>query len=258
MAISPICAFGVGPGTPGGTNTSDYLSVGQSGVLIGPDMVLTAKHVGAFPFTLPGYGTFSVIVNSERTDPNSDLALFRINNQGMVLPFTTVLDTPVIDGSTITMVGFGSSGVLNSAGTGYDNSLGNGIRRKANAIVNRTEFISYPNTLIGTALISILRENGEGALYGGDSGGGWFQNVNGTSYLVGTSSFINVWGSWTGSNAWQFSSSNDDYFASGAVSLAHASSWLRANGANVVPEPSSWFVLGTVCIVFAGRYRRST
>lgn len=247
VAVGPCMVLAVAPGLIGEGDTADFTAVGKvfsaSAVLVGPDLVLTAKHVGVGAFTLPGYGTFGV-VGTGVTDPNTDLGLFRIDNRGMALPYATILDAPVADGSNVTMVGYGLSGRLNADGTGYVMDVPRGTRRKAQAIIDRTEFIAYPNFQPGDTLISILRENGQGALANGDSGGGIFQNVGGIHYLVGINSFINVWGNWNGANAYQFSSSNENYFGSGAVSLSHASSWLRSNGATVVPEPSTLLILG--------------
>jgi len=258
VALVPTWVQAVAPGTPGDTDTVDFRPVGKvfsaSAVLVGPDLVLTAKHVGVAEFRLPFYGDFQPI-GPGISHPDSDLLLFRIDNLGMTLPYSRIKGSPVSDGAAITMAGYGISGVLNGAGTGYDMSLPRGPRRKANALVSRTEYKSYGAFVPGYSLISILRENGQGALANGDSGGGIFETVGGESLLVGINSFVDVWGNWNGSNAYQFSSSNDNYFASGAVSLSHYADWLRANGASVVPEPATMIVAVTGFSLFLRRRR---
>lgn len=237
ITMAPAWVRAVAPGLPGDSDSIAFPSVGKvfsaSAVLVGPDLVLTAKHVGAGQFRLPFYGNFDV-VGQPVSNPASDIMLFRIDNRGMNLPYVRILANPLPDGAQVSMVGYGVSGVLNGSGTGYDMSLPRGVRRWANAIVARTEYMDYGSFVPGYSLISILRENGQGALANGDSGGGIFRTVNGTSYLVGINSFVDVWGSWNGSHAYLFSQSQVDYFGSGAVSLAHYAIWLRANGASVV------------------------
>ena len=129
------------------------------------------------------------------------------------------------------MVGYGTSGVLDSFGTGYEMSLARGTRRSAPAYVSRTEHFTFGSFVAGQSLISILRANGQGAVANGDSGGGWFHKVKNTTYLVGVTSFHQVWG--TGL-PYLFSSSETDYYAGGAVSLWHYRDWLHLNGAQVV------------------------
>ncbi|MFY9233731.1 MAG: trypsin-like serine protease [Fimbriimonadaceae bacterium] len=237
LAMAPAWVLAVAPGQEGDTDALEFRSVGKvfsaSAVLVGPDLVLTAKHVGMGQFRLPFYGNFDP-VGQPMVEPSSDIMLFRIDNRGMQLPYTPVLGNPVPDGAQISMVGYGVSGILNGSGTGYDMSLPRGPRRWANAIVDRTEYMDYGSFVPGYSLISILRQNGQGALANGDSGGGIFQTINGRDYVVGINSFIDVWGNWNGGQAYLFSLSDTNYFASGAVSLAHYATWLRANGAIVV------------------------
>lgn len=200
--------------------------------MVGPNLVLTAKHVGAGNITLPGYGTFAP-VGPPMLHPDADIMLFRIDNQGMALPWSKILADPMPNGAAITMVGYGISGFLNAAGTGYDMSLPRGTRRSAPALVSRTEYQQYGSFVPGMSLISILRQNGQGVVANGDSGGAWFHMVGGSAYLVGITSFHSVWGSWTGANAYMFSSSEVDYYGGGAVSLWHYRDWLLLNGAHI-------------------------
>lgn len=251
----PLSALAVAPGLATDTNTSDFAFVGNlngaSGVLVGPDLVLTAKHVGAGTFTMPGFGSFAAVGGSAVSDPNSDLTLFRINVGANTLPYATIDVSAMNFGDTVTMVGFGGSGNLNGMGTGYDITIGAGTRRKANAIYEFTEYVydAPSNYLAGYSLIAPLRQNGQGALVGGDSGGGWFRNGR----LVGTNAFIGTWGN--GANFF-FSNSNTDFFASGAISLSDNAAFLRNNGATLVPEPGSVAVIGLGLAMLVRRRRR--
>jgi PEP-CTERM motif len=248
-----LSAFAVAPGSASDTNTTDFTFVGTvngaSGVLVGNDMVLTAKHVGAGTFTMPGIGSYSVVGGSVVSDPNSDLTLFRIDVGAATLAHATVDIGPMNFGDAITMVGFGGSGVLNAAMSGYDITIGAGTRRKANAIYEFTEYVSEPGFLAGFSLISPLRQNGQGALVGGDSGGGWFKNGR----LVGTNSFIGTWGN---GNNFLFSNSQTDFFASGAISLSDHADFLRSNNVVVVPEPATFAVLGLGLAALIRRRRK--
>lgn len=253
VLLLPLSVLAVVPGSVSDTNTSDFEFVGSlngsSGVLVGPDLVLTAKHVGAGTFTLPGFGSFGVVGGSVINDPNSDLTVFRINTGGNVLPYATVDVSPMTFGDTVTMVGFGSSGTLNGAGTGYDVNIAGGIRRKGNAIYEFTEFVTSPEYHAGWSLISPLRENGQAALAGGDSGGGWFRDGK----LVGTNAFIGD----VGEAPWYiFSQSQTSFFVSGAISMEAQADFLRSSGVAVVPEPASLIALGLgVCAMLRRRRR---
>ena len=253
--LIPFSALAVLPGNPGDGNTTDYQFVGMiggaSGVLVGADLVLTAKHVGAGTFTMPGIGSFNVIANSAVSDPNSDLTLFRIDNQGMNLQHATIDVSAMHFGDTVTMVGYGWSGNVNGAGTGYDVNISPGTRRKADGVYEFTDYIydQPSNYLAGWSLIAPLRHNGQAVLAGGDSGGGWFRN----GYLVGTNAFIGTYGN---GQDWTFSTSQTDFFCSGAISLSDNVQFLRNNGVSFVPEPASMATLGLGALALMRRRKK--
>jgi PEP-CTERM motif len=248
-----LSALAVAPGTATDPNTSDFTFVGTvngaSGVLVGNDMVLTAKHVGAGTFTLPGIGTYNLVAGSAVSDPDSDLTLFRIDVGSATLAHATIDIGPMTFGDAITMVGFGGSGSVNGIGTGYVIDVASGTRRKANAVYEFTEYVSEPGFLAGFSLIAPLRQNGQGALVGGDSGGGWFKNGR----LVGTNSFIGTWGTHTW---YDFSTSQTDFFGSGAISLGNHAQFLRDNNVALVPEPATFAVLGLGLAALIRRRRK--
>jgi hypothetical protein len=251
--------LGVAPGLPTDTNTSDFGFVGQlngaSGVLVGSDVVLTARHVGAGTFTLPGVGTFSVVPGSVKNHPTDDLTLFRIDTGATTLTnYAQVNVNRVAVNTAVTMVGFGGSGVLNGAGTGYDITIGAGTRRKATGIIEGTRLVDEPGFRL-SSIYAPLRANGQGALVGGDSGGGWFlQDGSARPQLVGINSWIDNFG--TFSSWFQFSNHPTNFFGSGAADLSAYNGWLVDNGASVVPEPGSLLVIGVGLSVLARRRAR--
>jgi hypothetical protein len=253
-------SLAVAPGLLTDTNTSDFGFVGRmngaSGVLVGSDLVLTARHVGAGAFTLPGIGTFSVVAGSVKNHPTDDLTLFRINTGATTLTnFAQINVNKVAASTAITMVGFGGSGVLNGSGTGYDITIASGTRRKATGIVEGDVFAEEPGLRL-SSIYAPLRSNGQGALVGGDSGGGWFlQDGSARPQLVGINSWIGTFG--TFSSFFSFSNHPTNFFASGAADLSAYNGWLVQNGASVVPEPGTLTALALGSLL-ALRRRRQT
>jgi hypothetical protein len=266
--LAVISVFGLGmsamailPGSTSDVNTSDFAFVGQvngaSGVLIGSDTVLTARHVGAGAFTLPGLGTFSVVSGSAINHPTDDLTIFKINTGSTTLTDYAEVNVNAFGGpTTVTMVGYGSTGNLNGLGTGYSvlGSSSAGIRRKANGTVEGTVLVDEPGFRVHS-LYAPLRANGDAALAGGDSGGGWFlTGTSGRKQLVGINSWISTFG--TGTN-WNFSSDPNNFFASGAANLSQYNGWLVSNGVQVVPEPTTMLVLGVGAVLVARRKKKN-
>jgi Trypsin/PEP-CTERM motif len=255
-----IQAVAVLPGLTTDTNTIDFAFVGQiggaSGVLIGPNTVLTARHVGAGTFTLPGVGVFSVLSGSVINHPTDDLTIFKINTGATILTdFADVNVNAIVSPTPITMVGFGGTGNLNGLGTGYSVLGGSsaGIRRKGIGTVEGTVLVDEPGFRL-ESYYAPLRQNGDAALAGGDSGGGWFLNSgSGRKQLVGINSWIGTFG--TGTD-WNFSTDPSNFFASGAVNLSEYNGWLVSNGVQVVPEPGTIAVLGFGAALIARRRKK--
>lgn len=203
---------------------------GGSGTAIMQRAVLTAKHVGGMSYHLNGV-TYNAV---QRIDhPTVDISIL---NFGVDLPGWHTLGNTANPGDTITMVGYGSTGVLNGAGNGYDITGGGGTRRKGTNLFDfRANVANF-----GPSIISFLVDNGDAALAGGDSGGAFF--VNNT--IVGVNSFIFNQRSGVLPN-YGFASQNGGtaYFGSGAIDLTvpDINTWVRNNA---VPEPASVAVIG--------------
>jgi hypothetical protein len=255
-------SLSVAPGLPTDTHTSDFGCVGffggASAVLVGPDLILTAKHVSGLSVNFPGLGTFSAINGTVREHPTDDLKLFRINTGSITLSNYAQINTASVAANTgVTMVGFGGSGSVNLAGTGYDIYIGAGTRRKASAIVEGKVYVEEPGVLKLHSLYAPLRTNGQGALVGGDSGGGWFLNDGSARpQLVGINSWIGTFGTYNSN--FTFSNDPNNFFASGAADLSAYNGWLVQNGASVVPEPGTLTALAVGSLLAIRRRRRTS
>lgn len=250
----------IAPGAVTDIHASDFACVGMFGgasaVLVGPDLVLTAKHVSGADVTFPGLGTFSFVPGTVVTHATDDLKLFRINTGSLSLTNYAEINIDAVGAFTpVTMVGYGGSGAVNTAGTGYDIFLSGGIRRKATGIVEGTILVDQPGLRLNS-LVAPLRSNGQGALVAGDSGGGWFrQGSFGRPQLVGINSWNGRFGTFT--TDFMFSSDPENFFGSGAANLNSYQNWLVANGASVVPEPGTLIAVMLGIGAMARRLRRA-
>ncbi len=248
----------VAPGAVTDIHAPDFACVGMLGgasaVLVGPDLVLTAKHVSGPDVTFPGLGTFAFVPGTVIEHPTDDLKLFRINTGTLSLTNFAEINIDAVAAFTpVTMVGYGGSGAVNTAGTGYDIFISAGTRRKATGIVEGTVLVDEAGFRLNS-LYSPLRSNGQGALVGGDSGGGWFrQGSYARPQLVGINSWIGTFGTFTSN--FTFSSDPDNFFGSGAANLNSYQNWLVANGASVVPEPGTLMVLALGSLLALRRRR---
>lgn len=219
-----------------------------SAVAIGPHTVLTAGHVAADDFVL-GSQTYRFSSSTMAPSVKGHAVDLRVVQLSDTLPGWYQLAKSVSTKSTVTMVGYGQTGVVNSAASGY--AITNGLderRAGQNTISSKT------TTSSGPSLIAMLDKAGRAALAGGDSGGGWF--VNGK--LVGISAFTYT----KDVRKPSYGFAKKAYFGSGAIDLTNStiSKWLQANTSRgmpiesvhtrAVPEPGSLLglSLGAVCL----------
>ena len=230
---------------------------GASAVAIGPHLVLTAGHVGMGSFSMDGvaYTATSTEMAPKVSKRATDLRLVRVAE---TLPGWADLATSVKKGASVTMVGYGSSGVVREDGKGYALTGRAGETTGVNKISSKGTEKS-----VGPTLRAMIRRAGDAALTAGDSGGGWF--VDGK--LVGISAFIYS----TSSKKTAYGFSKNPYFGSGAIDLTNGTirKWLNgeiagdssgafahAAGVQPVPEPAALASLGLGALLVIRRRRR--
>lgn len=238
---------------------------GASLVAVGRRTVMTARHVtlnSNVTFSADGSGPlYAVDVNSKQDIGGSDIRMYRtlVDLPGWYdidfTPLTTAythdanLNLTFIGGNSeaLTAVGYGQTGNVNGAGTGYDIDPNAPFhRRKGNFFSDSRGMITLdPNGLnIGpySSILSFLIANGDGTIAPGDSGGGLFKEVNGVQKLVGINSFT------VGTR--QFVQGSTLFFASGFAELAPHEAAIRAY---LVPEPAT---MGAMALGLAALARR--
>jgi secreted trypsin-like serine protease len=234
-----------------------------SGVLIAPDWVLTAGHVGVSltpgtsDFNIGGetYVVSAVIVypTFNGTDLQDDLSLVELStNVANVTPASIYTGSSEL---TVTGVwtGFGQSG------TGLTGATGNrGTLRGATNVIDAfyTPSNSSVSLLDGTTILAdfddgtlannTLAAEGsspvptslEGSLASGDSGGGVFADIGGNTVLIGINSFIGAGNS---------GGSDTQYGAfMGATRVSSYSTWIDSE----IPEPATdGLILGSVAVL---------
>ena len=180
---------------------------GASAVAIGPHLVLTAGHVGAGDFTLGSdvYHMTSTEIAPDWKKRDVDLRLVTVAE---TLPGWYTVGNSAKKGASVTMVGYGYTGVVKDDGSGY--RLTTPGERYAGV-----DKISSKETTSGAGptMRALLNGAGGAVLTPGDSGGGWF--VNGQ--LVGISAFTYTKSSSKPAYGW----SGTDYFGSGAIDLTN-------------------------------------
>lgn len=253
-----------------GFDAPEFTFVGQvngaSGVVVAPNWVLTAQHVGSGVFTLNGVNyTPDQAFNADGTGgiPITDLTLMH---------FTASFSTwsspyyGTVTGQLMTMVGFGGAGSFRADGTGYD-VFGGGSRLKGfnmastvateqlpwlgNASVEAIEYDLDGNGIDtfgdGGPVLDINGRSVEGGLAGGDSGGGFFMDVAGVQRLVGTNDFI--FDAQNNNNNFDFGDGG------GAIYLGAYQNWIEGH-INPVPEPASMAALTLGVAAMLRRRRR--
>lgn len=218
---------------------------GASATAIMSRSVITAKHVGASTFQIPGGEMYTAI---ERINhPTMDIALLNFDED---LPGWHTLATEALIGAPLSMVGFGRTGVVNDTGTGYDIWWWSGGVRIA-GMNTLHERWNIPG--IGPSLISWLGVNGDAAGVSGDSGGAFFIDDK----LAGVTAFaMNVSGGRLPNYGFAVLNGGVPYHLTGAVDLTdpEVHQWVLENA---VPEPAT-IVMLLLAMAMAARHKRAS
>ncbi|HRF60546.1 MAG TPA: trypsin-like serine protease [Fimbriimonadaceae bacterium] len=217
---------------PNSTSDTVWSWVGQAGgggaTAIRSRSVITAKHVPGLTYGVQG----NIYTAVQRINhPTYDIAIL---NFAQDLPGWYEVGTEAPIDSTLTIVGWGHTGVVNAQGNGYDHQTSLGVRRAGRNKLHFKSVLQGYGPYLGTWLV----ENGDAIGAGGDSGGAFFIG----NRLVGVTSFV-------GSTNWSlpnygFASQNGGvpYMLTGAIDLTvpEIRTWIQAH---VVPEPTSGLIL---------------
>lgn len=252
---------------------------GASLVAVGKRAVITAAHVNLPQFvTFGADGTgplYEIDVNSKMDIGGSDIRLYRtkvdlpswvgFDFTPLPVAFTHTEDT---DGNLnfeqnggalaeeLRAVGYGFTGTVNGAGTGYQqtaNSAGN--RHAARFFSDSRGDLTVGTNGPFSSIVSFLINNGDGILEGGDSGGGLFRNVGGQWKLVGINSA-------TGGNRMFGTNWTPDRLLGTGTTLSHISVFAELAphrdqiSAYLVPEPASMAALGLGALALIRRRRK--
>jgi len=255
---------------------------GASGVLIAPNWVLTAGHVVPANFTVGG-NTYAMaesikhpqfLANGNDINYGFDIALIRLAaNVVGIAPIPIYQGTNEL-GATISMVGYGATGVGSTGVTANPGTLRGGTNTMeefysfddgpsgqvgaANAVL-LTDF-DAPTSFDATGKFNTLGTSAttslEYQLASGDSGGGAFIQEGGQWYVAGIHSFVDSQRNWTGKPG-----DSSLLFGYGAVSgMTRVSSFQNFIQTHTgVPEPSSMALCclaAAVAMPLARRLRR--
>lgn len=261
---------------------SPFQSVGQingaSGVLIAPNWVLTAWHVGSGFASNPSGAVFTINgssytgeavfnlapagsnVNTVITD-GTDLTLIRLTSNVLGVNPAQLYTGDSEVGNVASFIGFGAGGngtngsTLGSAKRGMRNTIDiygtpgstpgsiNGSATRTNLFLTDFDNNTAGKNVIGTASWLDM----EGNVAPGDSGGGLFIEQNGQFLLAGIASF-------TAGNPPQPGPQNGYGALSGFTSVSGNLDWMQSVGAPV-PEPATMVVLGGIAAAAALRRR---
>lgn len=231
---------------------------GASAVAVGAHLVLTAGHVGAGDFLL-GDVAYRMVSSEGAPKVGGKGVDLRLVTVAETLPSWYALGGSAKKGATVTMVGYGGTGVLNDSGRGYTLNGGGTQHAGTNKISSKEKTKGR-----GPTMRAMLDRAGESVLAPGDSGGGWFVGQS----LVGISDFTFS----KDPRKKDYGFGKKAYFGSGAVDLtdgtlrkwlngriaqdAAAPSFARAR-VQAVPEPAPAAALAFGALVLLRRRRRA-
>lgn len=198
-----------------GRDGSAFTFVGQmngaSAVVVAPHWAMTARHVGGGVLKLNGISyTPDRILKFDGTGftPISDIVLCHFTHQFTDFAYPYYGN---IVGQKFAMVGYGENGILRQNGTGYDlDPHSFGPRRVGYNVASQVTQVQLPwisGAPVWTILYDLdgngqdyfhdggplLDSNGqsiEATLGGGDSGGGFFIQINGQWRTIGLCDFV--------------------------------------------------------------------
>lgn len=177
--------------------SSNFVSGGVSCVAVDTHWILTARHVDGGAMLING-NVYTAIAGQDFADDSSDLRLIQVNE---TVPTGDIAKIGYGNylGSTTTLVGYGGTGT-GITGNAYNVGAADGQRHSALNIIDGTELIAFDQSQTPwNALFYDLDDPnasgngyipGEGGIWFGDSGGGWFVDTVDGPRLVAINSAI--------------------------------------------------------------------
>lgn len=257
VSVSPVFAIFGNPSFVDTTYTSVGLMEGSvSCVAIDPHWILTARHVDGANFVING-NNYTAVGGQDFADPNSDLRVIKVN-EAIPVGDIAILGFGDWTGQTATLTGYGGTG-SGITGNAYNVGGGDGLRHRAVNVIDTTEEISFDvNQTPWLAWRYDLDDpagsnngyiNGEGGLWFGDSGGGWFvSTANGPRLIAINSAIFNP--------AFPNGGHENEFGSFGyGTDLTSNAAFIAEHVPGAVPEPASMAALGIGILAMLRRRR---